>query len=820
VTFTVSDGSLSDSETISITVNGSSENSPGVNSPPVLNPVGDKIAQPGKLLTFTISASDPDGDTLSFQGFDLPPGASFNSNTGTFAWIPGPAEEDDEHDREYDEVDEVSGENKSVYNVLFRVSDGSLTDSQYVTITVSEEVSNLAPVLTPVENRTVSVGELLQFTVSAVDPDGDLLSYSVSNLPPGASFNAATRTFSWKPLSPGTYTSIQFRVSDGSLTDSDTITITVTGPVDTTNTAPVLNPVGGRTATARQLIQFTLYATDIDGDTLSYSASNLPAGAIFDETTGIFSWTPFSAGIYSDITFTVSDGVLSDSESITIVVNSASNTAPVLGDIVDKKVKVDHVLQFVVTAFDFDGDKLIFSAINLPSGASFNPLTGAFYWMPKYPGTYNYVLFSVSDGILTDSRTINITAVDKNSAPVLGDIGNKQITAGQTLHFSLSATDPDGNSLTYSGSNLPAGASLNPASGEFNWTPDSPGIYPYINFMVTDGSLTDSESIDITVTPGADDAPVLNPIGNKSVPAGESIQFTVSANDPDGDDLTYSVNNLPEGADFNPETGVFSWHPQAAGVYTGINFEVTDGESIDFEVISIVVEVGDFIGPAIQDTTCNKAGPGEIIIRWLTDEPSTSQVEYWASPHQLSDLDTSYLTEHEVRLTNLKPGTVYRYKTISKDRNGNMSESREYSFTTTGDFTVSELEITPTIAAPGEEISINVLVTNNMDIEGSYELEMKIGGITFGTRNVRLSPGEQKRVEFVTTRYTTGSAVVDVNGITASLEINPLAPKTTNWLMPGIAIGGLVLLITSLIVSLRFLRRRSKHYKSVPVFLR
>jgi len=113
--------------------------------------------------------------------------------------------------------------------------------------------TNYAPVLAAIGNKTVTVGNSLQFTVSASDSDGDTLSYSASGLPAGASFNTSTRVFSWTPTSNSVYTAT-FRVSDGALSDSETVTITVlsateppvTGVGNTTGTvAGVASPSGG-----------------------------------------------------------------------------------------------------------------------------------------------------------------------------------------------------------------------------------------------------------------------------------------------------------------------------------------------------------------------------------------------------------------------------------------------------------------------------------------------------------------------------------------------------------------------------------------------
>jgi hypothetical protein len=85
--------------------------------------------------------------------------------------------------------------------------------------------------------------------------------------------------------------------------------------------------------------------------------------------------------------------------------------------------------------------------------------------------------------------------------------------------------------------------------------------------------------------------PILDPIGNKTVNEGELLEFTITATDPDGDILTYSVSNLPTGASFDPGTQTFSWIPDftQAGSYYGIYFEVTDGDLADYEDIIIIV---------------------------------------------------------------------------------------------------------------------------------------------------------------------------------------------------------------------------------------
>jgi hypothetical protein len=116
----------------------------------------------------------------------------------------------------------------------------SVTDVE-VTIGVSQP-----PVLGPIGDKSVNEGQLLQFTISAIDPNGDTLIYSASNLPKGASFDPQTRTFSWTPRKnqSGTYSNIRFEVSAGGLVDSESITIAVSDVRGATGLNPRGKPKG------------------------------------------------------------------------------------------------------------------------------------------------------------------------------------------------------------------------------------------------------------------------------------------------------------------------------------------------------------------------------------------------------------------------------------------------------------------------------------------------------------------------------------------------------------------------------------------------
>lgn len=188
---------------------------------------------------------------------------------------------------------------------------------------------NRPPRLIPTGSYTVKEGVPLEFVVNGVDPDGDALTFSATGLPPGASFDAPTRRFSWTPdFTQAGHYKPSFTVTDGQLSDSETATITVSN----VSQAPVLDSIGPKTVDEGALLSFVINGSDADGDALSFGAEHLPGGARFNATNRTFSWRPAytQAGLYN-VTFTVSEkqskgkgrrgNTLTDSEVVTITVN-------------------------------------------------------------------------------------------------------------------------------------------------------------------------------------------------------------------------------------------------------------------------------------------------------------------------------------------------------------------------------------------------------------------------------------------------------------------------------------------------------------------
>ncbi len=275
------------------------------------------------------------------------------------------------------------------------------------------------------------------------------------------------------------------------------------------NHPPVLTVPGSQTVNEEEVLSFTISATDPDaGDILTYSATNLPTNASFNPSTRTCTFSPDAnqSGMYT-VTFSVSDGALSDDEDVQITVLNTTgvNTPPVLTHIANQSTNEGQTLAFTVSATDADNDALTFSVRDNPTNSYLDATTQEFFFTPNYQqsGTYN-VIFSVTDGQDTDSYTVQITVNDVNQQPVIGSLPDQIVHTGIELSFSIGVSDQDpSDNIVLNATGLPAEAQLVKTSTRiwtFSWTPNSSDVGTHeVTFTASDGSLTDSEAMVITV---------------------------------------------------------------------------------------------------------------------------------------------------------------------------------------------------------------------------------------------------------------------------------------------------------------------------------
>ncbi len=212
---------------------------------------------------------------------------------------------------------------------------------------------NNPPVIATIGNKIVNEGQTLTFTISATDADRDIISYSAINLPSGASFNSTTRIFQWMPgyTQSGTYPNVKFSVTDGILTTSENITITV----NNVNRAPTvtITPSNGSIFNETDTIAIIATSTDPDNDSLTYM---IKIDGVLASTTSNYTWvTTYSSSGYHNLNISVSDGIITVNNTITIYVNNVYPRYDVdangIVDIADLVLIGQHFNEIVISPY-------------------------------------------------------------------------------------------------------------------------------------------------------------------------------------------------------------------------------------------------------------------------------------------------------------------------------------------------------------------------------------------------------------------------------------------------------------------------------------
>lgn len=570
-----------------------------VNQRPTLSPIINLQIVELSELAIALAATDLDvpANTLSYSVVAGPAEASVDPVTGAFRWTPT----------------EADGPGDHVFTV--RVSDSDLFDEQSFTVVVTEE--NLSPILGSIDDVSVRVGETVQFTASATDPDlpaNSLTFRLAAGAPAGASIDAQTGEFTWTPGATDSRQNhnVTVVVEDNgvpSRTAMRSFTVSVV------NSAPTLNEVADAQVSELAMLTIDLAASDVDlpNDQLIYSLQSGPANAGLDSSAGRLTWTPTEQQGPGSFSFVVAvedlDGA-TDSKSFTVTVAEV-NQAPVIAQVLEQNVTEEDLLSLTIGASDDDdpANQLVFALTDGPAGAQVDSESGVFSWTPTEadgPGTYSVTVTVTDDGTptLSDDVTFDIVVGEENQSPVLNPIGDKSVDEGSALTFTASATDPDTpvNDLRFSITGAPVGASIDPTSGVFNWTPtetEAPMNY-MVTVIVTDNGnpeLSDQEIIMLSARE-VNKPPVLDPIANASIEFGETVSFTASAVDPDqpANNITYSLDaGAPAGAMINSSTGQFTWTPAQSdsdGTFPITVIATDDGVPMMSDTESFTVTVG------------------------------------------------------------------------------------------------------------------------------------------------------------------------------------------------------------------------------------
>ncbi|MCB1943385.1 MAG: putative Ig domain-containing protein, partial [Candidatus Accumulibacter sp.] len=646
--------------------------------------------------------------TVSYQVDGLPAGAAFDTETIEIVWTPG-----------YTQAG-------SYQVVVTATDDGDCTGTAAVSkliVPIVVNNANRAPHIVAPGNAVVDAGDVLEIPFSITDADGNAVSITINGLP---HFATSTQTQAAIGEINGT---IRFAPGAGDRGDhAITLVASDDGDGDSTqllsearsfvlsvrslSEAPQIAAPRQVVALVGQPLTVALIASDLDQDPLYWTTGGLPLGADLTPTAqyghATLHWTPTAADVGSrDVELIVTDSGLPPQgagfirpdqpianvsrQTLRIVVR-ADNAAPeVLGlrvngqsvaDSGANALRIDasegEPLDFEIFARDGDADRLDWRVDQLPRGMVFMPDDdhAVFHWTPdafaaqdgndvtRAPGLWRLTL-TASDGTAEFSRPIEIAVANLNQPPRILPIPLQLIDEGETLAFTVVATDADRDavrlSLVYDPT-TPAGVAFNAASGRFEWTPDRNTV---------DNSVADSQSYafsfrasDRQGSGSGASAPSTQTVqvrvfdvnrqpqvsaSKHAVVIGDSLSIPVlfgiagdgiTVFDPDGvaqtAALAVSFSGLPEGATYDVRSQRLNWTPGPGqlGDFT-VTASVSDGHagngthSATFE-LRVVADAADNAPKIVVSTTPSAAAlPGQTVV-------ATVRAEAWSGIARLA----------------------------------------------------------------------------------------------------------------------------------------------------------------------------------------
>jgi hypothetical protein len=272
----------------------------------------------------------------------------------------------------------------------------------------------------------------------------------------------------------------------------------------TVNQPPTISGTPTTQIAPKTTYNFRPTARDPEGRTLQFSIVNKPSWASFSASSGALTGYPMSAALYSNIVIRVSDGVHTVSlPAFSIRVGSAtststSNTAPTISGTPSSTGTVGVAYSFQPTASDANGDTLRFMITNKPSWLAFSTSTGRLSGTPSVTGRWGNIILSVYDGkVVRSLPAFSITvgsSTTTNRAPTISGTPARSVNVGSAYSFRPTASDADGNTLTYSIANRPSWAAFNTSTGLLSGTPGATAVGSYGNIVisVSDGRATTS----------------------------------------------------------------------------------------------------------------------------------------------------------------------------------------------------------------------------------------------------------------------------------------------------------------------------------------
>jgi len=353
------------------------------------------------------------------------------------------------------------------------------------------------------------------------------------------------------------------------------------------NTPPVITGLTASPSSTERggISTITCTATDPEGDALTYSYTTT-GGSISGTGSTVTYIAPLTDGTYS-ITCSISDGNGGeDNETVAVTVTTTNSPPEITGLIATpSSIQPGGISTITCTATDPDGDALTYSYTTAGGSISGTGST-VIYTAPGIDGSHT-VTCTVSDGNGgEDNETVVVTVTTANSPPEITGLtaSPSSIQPSGISTITCTATDPDGDALTYSYTTT--GGSISGTGSTVTYIALGIGGPYTITCTVTDGNGGEDTEV-VVITPNSPPQITGLTASPSSIEPGSISTITCTATDPDGDALTYSYSTTGGSISGTGSTATYT-APWTDGTHT-ITCSVTDrngGEDAEAVVIT------------------------------------------------------------------------------------------------------------------------------------------------------------------------------------------------------------------------------------------
>ncbi|MBI3882672.1 MAG: putative Ig domain-containing protein, partial [Sphingobacteriales bacterium] len=416
-------------------------------------------------------------------------------------------------------------------------------------------------------------------------------SYTATGLPAGVSLNTLTGVISGTPTAGGTFVAT-IAATNAAGTGYASLTMVIVTKSIITTTAQL--------ATVGSYFSYAIIATE---SPVSYTATGLPPGLVFNTATGIISGTPTVPGIY---TVTVSATNIAGSTTGTLTITIKQGKPIIYNDYLSEQAGIPF--SYTLSAYN---NPVSYAVTNLPAGLTFDTSTHIISGKIDSIGSYYAVMFATNDGG-TDSATLTIYVTEP--IPVLTTVEGVG-KVGVPFTYALSATN---NPTSYTASGLPPGLQINTQTGVISGTPTTAGYYYVQSSATNDGGIGRAYFI-IYINTAASTPPV---VASAALTGVVGVAFTKYTSISPTPVSSYQVDMLPPGLMLISTNNQFTITgvPTAAGTYTcvvtGSNYN-SSSMSLGVGVLTISISSGVQAAPVINTIplqTSNLSSPFNCVI--------------------------------------------------------------------------------------------------------------------------------------------------------------------------------------------------------------